>query len=165
MGSLSPAVASSVPVCSSRFNLSLQAAGHRPRRTTNKPNGQARKGRVRAGPRNRVLIFGSIRELALYRAEVLRSNGFYVITPEDKAEAVAAIRRSGLDVVVLTYTLSNDTVEELTELVRQHCPDCRLITISETRNRDTKIEPDANVLADEGPKGLLAALRETLRRG
>lgn len=165
MGSLSHAVGSSAPVCSSRFNLPLHAAGNRPRRTTNKPNGQARKSRVRNAPRNRVLIFGSLRELALYRAEVLRAHGFSVAIPESKTETIAAIRHGSYDVVVLSYTLSNDTVEEITELLRQHCPDCRLITISETRNRDTKIEPDANVLADEGPKGLLAALRETLRRG
>jgi hypothetical protein len=66
---------------------------------------------------------------------------------------------------VFTYTLSNDTVEELTELVRQHCPECRLITISDTRLPDPKINPDANVLADDGPRALLEALRETLRRG
>ncbi|HLK33749.1 MAG TPA: hypothetical protein VKT29_11705, partial [Terriglobales bacterium] len=60
--------------------------------------------------------------------------------------------------------LSNDTVEELTEIVRQHCPDCRLITISDSRFRDSKISPDANVLADDGPKALLQALRETLQR-
>jgi hypothetical protein len=110
-------------------------------------------------------MFGRIRELALYRAEVLRSHGFNITIPATKADAIAAIRRGGYDVAVLTYTLSNDTVEELAELVRQHCPDCRLVTISETKYHDAKINPDINVLADDGPKALLQALRATLRRG
>ena len=116
-------------------------------------------------PRNRVLMFGKMRELALYRAEVLRAHGFSVAIPASKTEAIAAIRRADFDVVVLSYTLSNDTVEEIAELVRQHCPDCRLVTISDTTYRDAKINPDANVLADHGPKGLIEALRETLKHG
>jgi DNA-binding NtrC family response regulator len=120
---------------------------------------------MRSAPRNRVLIVGKVRELALYRAEVLRANGFFVSISYSEAEARAAIRNGGFDVVVLSYTLSNDVVEEVAELVRQHCPECRLVTISDTKYRDAKIEPDANVLADDGPKALLEALRETLRRG
>ena len=165
MGSLSPAVPSAAPVCNLPFLIPLQAAGKQPRRTAKKVNGQARKGRVRSGSRNRVLIFGKLRELALYRAEVLQAHGFSVAIPENKSEAVTAIRRGSYDVVVLSYTLSSDTVEEITELVRQHCPDCRLITISDTKLPDPKIRPDANVLADEGPKALLEALRDMLRRG
>jgi len=120
---------------------------------------------MRSAPRNRVLIVGKIRELALYRAEVLRAHGFAATISHSETEARAAIRGGEFDVVVLSYTLSNDAVEEVTELVRQHCPDCRLITISDTKYLDAKINPDANVLADDGPKGLIRALRETLRRG
>jgi hypothetical protein len=165
MGSLSPAVRSFALVCNLPRILPLHAAGNDSRRRAGKIDGHVPKGRVRSAPRNRVLMFGRIRELALYRAEVLQAHGFNVTIPASKADAIAAIRRGGFDVAVLTYTLSSDTVEELTELVRQHCSDCRLITISDTRLLDPKINPDANVLADDGPKALLEALRETLRRG
>jgi len=165
MGSLSPAVPSVAPVSNLFFTFPLHAAGNHPRRTSFRADGPARQGHVRKAPRNRVLIFGKLRELALYRAEVLRTHGFAVSISGSQAEAVAAIRSGGFDVIVLSYTLSNDTVEEVTEMVRQHCPECRLITISETRYPDPKINPDANVLADDGPKALLEALRETLRRG
>jgi hypothetical protein len=141
----------------------LQAASGQARRAAAKVNGRAGKGRLRIGAPNRVLMFGKIRELALYRAEVLRSHGFNVVIPASKADAIAAIRRGGYDVCVLTYTLSNETVEELAELVRQHCPDCRLITISETRNSDPKINPDLNVVADDGPQALLEALRAIVK--
>lgn len=165
MGSLSPTVPSVACVSHHPFIFPLQAAANHPDATVARPGERARKSSVRTGPRNRVLMFGKIRELALYRAEVLRSNGFNVTIPASKADAIAAIRRGGFDVAVLTYTLSNDTVEELTELLRQHWPDSRLVTISEMKYPDPKINPDANVLADEGPKALIKALRATLKQG
>ena len=164
MGSLSPVVPSAVSASFTLLPLSLCAAGNNRAGSAAKINGRARRGRVRVAPRNRVLMFGKLRELALYRAEVLCAHGFKVTVPASKTDAVNAIRRGGFDVAVFTYTLSSDTVEELAELVRQHCSDCRLITISETRNHDAKINPDANVLADDGPRALLEALRSMLRR-
>jgi PleD family two-component response regulator len=164
MGSLSPAVPDSPAAASFSLILPLRAAGNHPRRTAAKAHSGARKGGLRSAPRNRVLIVGTIRELALYRAEVLRAHGFAVSVSHSEGEAFDAIRSCGFDVVVLSYTLSNDVVEEVAELVRQHCPECRLVTISDTRYHDAKIAPDANVLADDGPKALLEALRETLRR-
>ena len=112
---------------------------------------------------NRVLMFGRIRELALYRAAVLRDRGFDVLTPADLDEVVTTIRRGGFDIAVLTYTLSNDTVRELAELIREYCPDCPLIAISNSKRMDREINPDEIVLADEGPNALLAALRRVSR--
>ena len=112
---------------------------------------------------NRVFLFGRLRELALYRAEVLRSEGFTVSTPDTKEEAVAAIRRGSFDVAVLTYTLSSDTVQELAELIREYCPDAPLIAISTSRKEDREINPDEIVIADEGPAALIAALRRATR--
>ena len=105
-----------------------------------------------------------MRELALYRAEVLKTRGFDVITPETKADAIAAIDEGNFDVAVLSYTLSSDTVEELTELLRQKCPGCALITISDTGNIDPKLRPERTVLANEGPAALIKALRHVLQR-
>lgn len=104
-------------------------------------------------------MFGRLRELALYRAAVLRDRGFEVATPETREEAVAAIRKGRCDIVVLTYTLSNDTVQELAELVREHCPNCPLIAISNSNRLDREIDPDEMVNANEGPAALIAALR------
>src|SRR5437764_9144381 len=49
-----------------------------------------------------VLLFGKLRELALYRAEVLSNHGFTATIPNSRAEAMAAIRNGGFDAVVLT---------------------------------------------------------------
>lgn len=112
---------------------------------------------------NRVLLFSGIFEVALYRAEVLRANGLDVRTPRKKEEAVAIIQRGEVDVVVLTYTLPSETVNELSDLVRQYCAGCQLIAISESGRVDQRVSPDAVVIANEGPAALVEAIRR-LRR-
>lgn len=111
----------------------------------------------------RVLLIGRLRELALYRAEVLRMHGFSVTIPATPAAAMEVIRRREFDIVVLSYTLSSDVVEELAEQVRQYCPRCPLIAISESRRADKKIFPDETVFAEDGPAALIAALRRVSR--
>ena len=113
--------------------------------------------------RNRVLMIGRIRELALYRAVVLRDRGFDVSTPETHEDAVAAIRKGGFDIAVLSYTLSNDEVQELAELIHEYCPDCPVIAISSNQRIDRTIRPDEMVNADEGPAALIAALNKVRR--
>ena len=112
---------------------------------------------------NRVLLFSGIFEVALYRAEVLRAQGLDVRTPRSKDEAIAIIQRGEVDVVVLTYTLPSETVNELSDLVRQYCAGCQLIAISESGRVDERVAPDAVVVANEGPAALVEAIRR-LRR-
>jgi hypothetical protein len=114
------------------------------------------------GPR-RVLVFGRLFELALYRAEVLRSRGFSVLTPKTKAEAIAVIDSGEFDALVLSYTLSSETAEELIELARQKCPQCPLITISDHGSADRKLRPDLVVPASGGPAALIKALQRVFR--
>jgi CheY-like chemotaxis protein len=121
---------------------------------------KANGGRIRrrmAG--NRVLLLGKQRELALYRAAVLRDRGFEVKAPTDLNEAIVEITSGGYDVAVLSYTLSSDEVERMAELVRQACPNCPLVTISTTGRMDRRVNPDDTVLADEGPPALIRALQ------
>jgi len=107
-------------------------------------------------------MVGQMRELLLYRAEVLRQSGFKVIPMQSKEEAIAAIKRGSFDAAILSYTLSSDAVEELSELVRQHQPDCPVISISRSGSEDRRLHPDEIVVGEEGPAALLAALRRAL---
>lgn len=118
----------------------------------------------RTANRNRVLLLGRLHELVLYRAEVLRDRGFEVRASTSKEEAVKLIQRGDFDAVVLSYTLSSDTVEELAEEIRENCPHCPLVVIAQTPRHDRRIAPDAIALADEGPKALVAALRRVLQQ-
>ncbi len=131
------------------------------------PNGgeASKPARERSGTHGRVLLFGRHRELALYRAAVLQHSGFRVLTPRTRQEALDAVRAGDFDAAILSYTLSADTVEELAEMLRQHCPTCPLITIAQERTVDRRIAPDAIVLADDGPQALLATLHHVLSKG
>jgi len=111
---------------------------------------------------NRVLIVGLLRELALYRAEVLRQSGFVVYTPADIEEAVQVMQRGEFDALVLSYTLPNEVVQYLAELGREIRPDCPIVAIRSTATGDRRVQPDAIALADEGPASLLKALQSVL---
>lgn len=112
---------------------------------------------------NRVVIVGRMRELALYRAEVLRQAGFIALIPEDSDAAVGIMRKRNFDAIVLSYTLSSDVVERLTSFAREYCPDCPVIAIAGNFTEDRRIVPDAVVLADDGPPALISALRKVLQ--
>src|SRR5579872_5314507 len=73
---------------------------------------------------NRVLVVGRHRELALYRAEFLRLAGYSVDTPEEVDQALRMIRNDEFDALVLSYTLPTETVQQLAESAREHCPEC-----------------------------------------
>jgi hypothetical protein len=68
------------------------------------------------------------------------------------------------DVVVLSYTLPSDLVQELADRVRQSCPDGAIVAIADTNRVDRRISADAVALAEHGPAGLLSAVRQVLRR-
>jgi CheY-like chemotaxis protein len=108
-------------------------------------------------------MLGTVKELALYRAEVLRDRGFEVQVSLSRENALQLIRGGEYDVIVLSYTLPDAVVRELTEEMREHCPECPVVAIANTRRPDRTIEPDEMVLADEGPAALIGALRKVLR--
>ena len=114
--------------------------------------------------RNRVLMLGTIRELALYRAEVLHQHGFHVQIATNRSQALDLIQAGNYDVVVLSYTLPDAVVKELADEMRELCPQCPVIAISDAQRPDPIIKPDQMILADEGPAALLSALRHLLRQ-
>lgn len=121
-------------------------------------------GEDRAPRAGKILLLGRIRELALYRGEYLRAKGYDVTSPADHAQAVEAIRRGGFQLAVVTYTLSNETVLEFAEMLRQYCPSCPLIVIANSTRADRNVAPDEIVLADDGPEALLAAIQRVLAK-
>jgi len=106
-----------------------------------------------------VLLLGPNRELGHERAEFLKSHGIDTIFPENRQRACEAISRGGFATVIISYSLSDDTVKELTELIEQHCPQCPIISIAEQRWHDRALKPDATVLATDPPAALLEAVR------
>ena len=56
-------------------------------------------------------------ELGHYRAQFLQSYGIHVVFPESKQEAISAVRAGGYDAILLSNTLSNETIQELVSLI------------------------------------------------
>ena len=131
-----------------------------PEHPARKAVGQTLRPAKRRG--NRVLLVGRVRELALYRAEVLKHFGFKVSAPENVDEALAIMTRGDFDALVLSYTLPSETVEYLADRAREACPNCPIVAITHTTQMDRRIEPDAVALAAEGPPALVAALSNVL---
>ena len=136
-----------------------EAEGSRHKRNKKDRTAQGKK------PGNRVLILGRLRELALYRAEVLRQEGFNVSTADDVEEAIRMMQRSAFDAVVLSYTLPVDVALYLAEMARDYCIDCPIIAIANSGGVDKRIAADAVAIADEGPTGLVSALHQVLELG
>ena len=109
-------------------------------------------------------MLGSIRELALYRAEVLHQHGFHVQIATNRDQGMDLIHAGNYDVVVVSYTLPDSVVREFADEMREYCPECPVIAISNAQRPDPIIRPDEMILADEGPAALLSALRHVLRR-
>jgi CheY-like chemotaxis protein len=145
------------------FQIGLIPSGDSERRSKKQSRGRPDQQENDSAARNRVLLLGRVKELALYRAEVLRDRGFEVRSSTDHDEALHLIRSSDYDAIVLSYTLSSDAVQELAEEARQHCPDCPVVVIAKTRILDRRIAPDEVALADDGPAALVMALRRVLR--
>jgi CheY-like chemotaxis protein len=112
---------------------------------------------------DRVLVVGRFRELALYRAEVLGRAGFKVSTADDVDDAIRMMQRGAFDAVVLSYTLPNDTAEYLATMARDYGNGCPIVAIADAEAVDARIAPDAVAYADEGPTGLVSALRRVLQ--
>ena len=105
-----------------------------------------------------ILMLGRQLELGHYRAEFLQSYGIHVVFPESKQEADSAVRAGGYDAILLSYTLSKETIQELVGLIERYCPDCPIIAITQ-RNSELAFKPAETVLDTEPPKMLLEAIK------
>jgi DNA-binding response OmpR family regulator len=105
-----------------------------------------------------VLMLGRQLELGYYRAEFLKSHGIHVIFPEKKAAAISAIRTGDFDAVIVSYTLSTETTNELVRLIKQTSPDCPIVAITQQRSNEHGFQRDETILDRSGPQGLIDAL-------
>lgn len=140
------------------------AGGTRKMLTRGTPQRTGKSSGERAKKQPTVLLFGQMRELALYRAEVLQARGYHVLTPGNRPDVEAAIHAGGFDIAVLSYTLPSATVKDISELIRQKCPECPLLMISLHAERDPHVQPDEIVPANLGPSALVDAIRRRLNR-
>jgi DNA-binding response OmpR family regulator len=103
-------------------------------------------------------------ETALLRAHVLRSGGFEVMLPRGTKDAIDLLRKKKFDAVVISYSMSNENVSEMTELFRENDPNSPIIAVTKGRWADLKTYVDASVNGEDGPEALIDAVRTAISR-
>jgi CheY-like chemotaxis protein len=111
-----------------------------------------------------VLLLGRRRDLEPSIVETLERAGHSVQFPGTREEALIALNRRAFDCVVLSYSLSNTTIEEFIELLKQTSPTCPIIAISENSGMDCKLEPSRMLQLRQGPEVLISTLAVIERR-
>lgn len=97
-------------------------------------------------------MLGQHLELRWYRSEFLRAQGMG-ISPENQRRSIAAICDGKFDVVVLSYSLTHKTGQELLETRRPEMPECPVIIMTEKRWEYRHLNPAETVLVSDGPQG------------
>src|SRR5205823_12143313 len=77
-----------------------------------------------------VLSVGAIHELVNLRAEVLRSAGYEVISTTSAQKADLHIANGDCDLLLLCHSVSDDWQKRLIRQFRNHCPNGRVVAIS-----------------------------------
>jgi DNA-binding response OmpR family regulator len=97
-----------------------------------------------------LLLSGDI-DTANLRAHALAHAGFHVVRPNNRKEALAILKKRQFDAAVISYTLSSDSVQEMTTLFRESNPQAPIVVVTRGRLADWKTDLDVSVTAEEGP--------------
>ena len=106
----------------------------------------------------RVVSIGADAELLWLRHAVLQAAGFQVLTTENEAEALVSIRRGECGVLLVCYSLSRAVRRRLAEAFRSHCPDGKILAITNTQLKKPDFA-DSFVYGLEGPEVLIQSIR------
>jgi hypothetical protein len=109
--------------------------------------------------RRRVLSVGSIPELLSLRQAVLKSAGFEVFSTGKPLEAATRIRAGDCAVLLLCYSVSDEWRQVLVRDFREHCPDGRVVAITNRPVTQLPKDVDELVYGIEGPEALMHAIR------
>jgi len=111
-----------------------------------------------------VLLLSGDLEISLLKAHVLGHAGFAVTRAESRKDAIQLMRESRFDVLVISYSLSPDSMVELAGIFREQNPNAPIVGVAKERWQDLPVEFDATVTGDEGPEGLIEAVEMVLNR-
>ena len=111
-----------------------------------------------------VLLLGSKGDWEPSIVATLERAGHIIQVPKRLEEALSLINQRSFDCVVLSYSLSNEVIEQFVELLKQACPTCPLIAISENGAMDLKLQPARMLQWSQGVEALVTTLAMMERR-
>jgi two-component system response regulator RegA len=118
---------------------------------------------VTKGKPRTVLLLNRNPEVSRLRAYALERAGFAVTRADSRQEALRLLDKK-FDALVVSYSLSTESIGEMTELFRQRNPGAAIVTIAKEKWRDMKIDVDFTVTGDEGPEAMIEGVLSALNR-
>ena len=106
-----------------------------------------------------VISVGDNPQLLSLRHAVLERAGYHVITASDPNTASQTIASAPCDVLLLCYSMEINTRQRLAKEFREHCPDGRIIAITNQYQQRPPLGADAFLYGLEGAEALLDAVR------
>lgn len=108
--------------------------------------------------RLRILSVGTIAELLSLRAQILCAEGYLVFTTTKPQEALEKLRCGGYKVLLLCYSVVGEWRKTLMDEFRAHCPQGRIVAITNRPVTQIPQDEDELVYGTDGPEALLEAL-------
>ena len=105
-----------------------------------------------------VLSVGSFKDLLWTRSQILQAAGYRVISTSDPREADVKIMEGQCGVLLLCYSIREEWRRHIIHAFREHCPEGRVVAITNVPFSRPPIEADEFVYGVEGPEALLEAV-------
>ncbi len=112
----------------------------------------------------KLLLLSADPELSQLRGHVLAHAGFAVSRADSRWEALRLLEQEQFDALVISYSMSDENIVEMTELFRKHNPNSAIVTVAKGKWQDLKIGADSAVTGEEGPEALIEAVETVLNR-
>jgi hypothetical protein len=105
-----------------------------------------------------IISVGTLPDLLLLREAVLTKAGYRVLNAFTEAEALAKINSGDCGVLLLCYSVEEESRKHITKAFREVCHEGRIVSIT---NQPLKESPDADVVVYgvDGAEALIGAVR------
>ncbi|HJT70150.1 MAG TPA: hypothetical protein VJ731_08125 [Terriglobales bacterium] len=105
-----------------------------------------------------IVSVGTIPELLSLRAAILQSAGYAVFTTTEAQQAIDEIRAGHCGVLLLCYSVPDESRQELIREFRKRCSSGRIVAITNRPVTETPKQVDELVYGIEGPEILIQAV-------
>jgi hypothetical protein len=105
-----------------------------------------------------VISVGTLPDLVSLREAVLKKAGYRVVNAFNEAEALAKIYSGDCGVLLLCYSVEDESRKQIAKTFREVCPEGRIVSIT---NQPLNQPPDADVViyGVHGAEALIGAVR------
>lgn len=110
-----------------------------------------------------LLLLSGDTELGLLRAHALRHAGFSVTRADSRKEALELLQEK-FDALVISYSLSGESILEMAEFFRQRNPNSPVISVAREKWQDMKVDTDFTLRGEDGPEALIETVESAFNR-